>query len=92
MWIAGGSPGDWWQREIVNPYAREVFEARPAPGDGARGLGALMTSRAFEHLWASQRVVLICRWREVELLGAHVLAGPLGGAGRTDLFLVTNRP
>ena len=38
------------------------------------------------------RVIAIVRWREIEPLGAYVLSGPYAGAGRTDLYLVTNRP
>ncbi len=38
------------------------------------------------------RVIAIVRWREIEPLGAYVLSGPYAGAGRTDLFLVSNRP
>ena len=93
VWIAGGTPGAWWQREIVNPYARQVWESRPAPGPNAEGHGSLLTTQAFERLWRSdRRVVLICRWSEVRALRAHRLAGPFAGAGRTDLYLVSNRP
>lgn len=93
VWIAGGTPDAWWQREIVNPYAQAVWAARPAPGAEAENRGALLTSEAFERLWGgSRRVLLVCRWREIELLGAHRVAGPFGGAGRTDLYLVTNHP
>ena len=32
VWIAGGTPDRWWQREIVNPYARRAWEERRARG------------------------------------------------------------
>lgn len=97
LWIAGGTPDDWAQREIVNPYARRAWDAaggaqlvpKPFPL-GASG-GGVMTGAQFEALWASDREVLvICRWGEIQHLGGEIVAGPFGGGGRTDLFLVRN--
>ena len=99
LWIAGGTPEDWAQREIVNPFARRAWEAAggqaldpPLVRDGTRG-GGLLTGEQFERLWKSARsVVVICRWGEIALLGGHIEAGPFAGGGRTDLFLVRNHP
>lgn len=97
LWIAGGTPEDWEQREIVNPFARRIWEAQARGPDGLPDLdprGGLLTQAQFEHLWfdAPRSVLLICRWREVAPLRAYIVAGPFAGAGRTDLFLVRNRP
>ena len=78
----------------------------PALSDGrpAETHGTLWPQARFEERWAVRtwtdehgrtgrsRVIAIVRWREIEPLGAYVLSGPYAGAGRTDLFLVTNRP
>ncbi len=97
IWIAGGTPEHWAQREIVNPYARDAWEAAGGPDvDPAqrrrRGFeGGLLTSRQFERLWASETAVLvICRWGEIAHLGGEIVGGPYAGAGRTDLFLLLN--
>lgn len=96
LWIAGGTPEDWEQREIVNPYARRAWEA--AGGEKldpvARAAdGGVLTSAQFERLWSGTTAVLVvCRWGEVAQLGGTMLAGPLGGGGRTDLFLLLNHP
>ena len=95
IWMAGGRPDDWAQREIVNPYAREVWEQQGLRPDGlpdwSRHEGGLLTSAQFETLWGgATKVLLICRWGEVGPLKAQVLSGPHGGGGRTDLYLVTN--
>lgn len=99
VWIAGGTPDCWRQREIVNPYGRRTWEARVAaekdlPGPAPHGEGGgLLTDEEFDHLWKSERsVALVCRWGEIGILDGHVLAGPFGGAGRTDLYVVTNHP
>ncbi len=99
LWIAGGAPDGWAQREIVNPYARRAWEAaggagqRPEPGDLPPRMGRLLTGLQFEKLWSSKRkVVVVCRWGEIRHLGGEVLAGPFGGGGRTDLFLLRNHP
>jgi 4-amino-4-deoxy-L-arabinose transferase-like glycosyltransferase len=96
LWIAGGTPDAWEQREIVNPYARRVWSAQADDGRGLppqaawRG-GGLLTTEQLERLWASEvSVLLICRWGEVAHLGGQVVGGPFGGAGRTDLFLLQN--
>ncbi|MDJ0522330.1 MAG: glycosyltransferase family 39 protein [Planctomycetota bacterium] len=99
LWIAGGTPDDWAQREIVNPYARRAWEAAggaaltPEPFGLEDTRGGLLTGAQFEALWASDREVLvICRWGEIQHLGGEIVAGPFGGGGRTDLFLLRNRP
>ena len=96
LWIAGGTPDDWEQREIVNPFARSVWEAQSVGEDGLPELGAgggLLTQTQFETLWKDpeRSVLLVCRWREIAPLRAWIVAGPFAGAGRTDLFLVRNR-
>jgi hypothetical protein len=97
LWIAGGTPDDWAQREIVNPYARRAWDAAggeqlvPQPFPLGAGGGGVMTSAQFEALWAGQREVLvICRWGEVRHLGGEIVAGPFAGGGRSDLFLLRN--
>jgi 4-amino-4-deoxy-L-arabinose transferase-like glycosyltransferase len=83
VWIAGGTPDKWRQREIVNPYAKRAWKLR-------RGL---LTDEEFERLWRSElAVALVCRKGEIDLLDAHVIDGPFAGAGRTDLYLVGNHP
>ena len=86
--VAGGTPDAWWQREIVNPYARAAWESGPGPHGGG-----LLTTDEFERRWRDEAgLVVVCRYKEIPYLHAHVLAGPFAGAGRTDLYLVTNRP
>jgi len=97
VWIAGGTPEHWAQREIVNPYARRAWEAAggaaldPLPKQDRRLEGGLLTTAQFERLWASDVAVLvICRWGEIAHLGGEIVGGPFAGAGRTDLFLLLN--
>ena len=97
LWLAGGTPEAWAQREIVNPYAAAVWGAQPEGRDGLPVLdkkGGLLTQAQFERLWRdpTRDVLLICRWREIAPLGGHMEGGPFAGAGRTDLFLVRNHP
>ncbi|MDF1702037.1 MAG: glycosyltransferase family 39 protein [Planctomycetota bacterium] len=76
-----------------------VFEDAPQ-----RPFGVLWPQALFEERWKGRtwqdekghtrhsQVIAIVRWREIEPLGAYVLSGPYAGAGRTDLYLVSNRP
>ncbi len=93
VWIAGGEPDAWWQREIVNPYAKRHWEQKRSrafhPSFPDPPPGGLMTTAEFEEAWYGGRpMLLICRWREIQPLGARIIEGPFAGAGRTDLFLV----
>lgn len=88
VFIAGGTPEHWWQREIVNPYARAAWEQGPGPHGGG-----LLTTEEFDRRWQEEDgLLVVCRYREIPYLKAHVVAGPFAGAGRTDLYLVSNRP
>jgi len=97
VWMAGGEPGAWHHREIVDAYATPAWEAMERDAAGApiwTGWPGVITSAEFERLWASgQRVVVICRWAEVAHLRPVpvVMSGPFAGAGRTDLYVVANR-
>ncbi len=98
VWIAGGTPDRWRQREVANPLGKNQWEARvarqteaPQPKPIWEGRGGLLTDDEFWHLWRSEvPLAVVCRFKEIAILEAHVLAGPFGGAGRTDLFVVTN--
>jgi 4-amino-4-deoxy-L-arabinose transferase-like glycosyltransferase len=91
--IAGGEPGAWTQREIVDPFATRTWRERSTlPPEERYARGGLLTDAEFEALWAGPgRVLAICRFAEVTALRGRVLSGPHAGAGRTDLFLVDNR-
>ncbi len=69
------------------------------------GKARLFTQAAFEQYWSGElpfvlptgrggvvRVVAVVRFGEIAPLKAYILSGPYGGAGRTDLYLVTNLP
>jgi hypothetical protein len=88
--LAGGSPGDWTQREIVEPYATRCWESARRPGGAPC---PLLADAEWEALWrGSSRVLAVVRHGEIAPLGAFLLSGPHAGAGRTDLFVVSNHP
>ncbi len=92
--VAGGQPGAFRQREIVEPFATQHWQQQQqlAAPERWRQSG-LLTDDEFSSLWAgSQRVWLVCRWAEVATLRGYIASGPHAGAGRTDLYLVTNLP
>ena len=90
-YLAGGGPGNWLQREIVEPYASRA-KARQHFTPSFRG--GLLTSEEFDAWWSGEAVpgvaasVLLCRHGELKYFGGEVLAGPFAGAGRTDLWLI----
>jgi 4-amino-4-deoxy-L-arabinose transferase-like glycosyltransferase len=103
LWIAGGTRERPWQREIVPRYARPYWfdeadlEARARRGAPRPPVG-LLDDATWQRIWRGapgarpQRVVAVVRWAEIAPLDAYVLSGPYAGAGRTDLYVVTNRP
>lgn len=85
-----GEDGRWWPGERT--------DVTPTFGGGLWPQ-ALWEERWKGFSWTDEkgverrsRVIAIVRWREIAPLGAYILAGPFAGAGRTDLFLVSNRP
>jgi 4-amino-4-deoxy-L-arabinose transferase-like glycosyltransferase len=94
VWIAGGDPHAFRQREIVEPFATSHWRAQPRDAAGRplwTGRGGLLTRREFRMLWdGAQRVVVVCRYAEIRPLGGRILSGPHAGAARTDLFVIDN--
>ncbi|MDA1193925.1 MAG: glycosyltransferase family 39 protein [Planctomycetota bacterium] len=93
IWMAGGTPDRPAQREIVVPYARSFWHAGEGPIEADPRTPLLLTDAQWERLWSGgRRVLAIVRWAEIQPLGAYIVSGPHAGAGRTDLFLVSNYP
>lgn len=96
VWIGGDREGDVLQRDIVRRYAEDARRTLTYDATGAprwTGTGNVLTSAELRAVWRRpERALLLCRWAEVAHFRGRIVGGPFAGAGRTDLFLLENRP